>query len=389
MQPFQFLSPGTLDFGPGRIDRLPGHILRHGRSILILRGGTSLEISGSWEKIRTLLRDHAISWKEAQIHGEPSPADIDAICSTHRHQDIDCVVAIGGGSVLDGGKAVAAMLGMSGTVKDYLEKVGHKRPEPRRVPLIAIPTTSGTGSEATKNAVLSEVGPEGFKASLRHDSYIPDIALIDPLLMTGCPAGVTAAAGMDALSQLLESFLSTRGTALTEALAISGLDHIARAFPGVCDALAMDPEARANMAYAAYLSGLTLANAGLGTVHGIAGVLGGFYPVPHGRICGVLLAPIMKKTLEKLPVGHPALAKMNRAGEILTGCSFGDLHAGAGALVRHLEHLQRATGLSRLTGLALSAEDVDRIGSYSGNKNNPVALTADELKTILQACSHP
>ena len=386
MQPFQFFSPPHLDFGAGHIDHLPSHILAFGHSALIIKGGQSLEQSGYWQRICQLLKDNAISWSQATISGEPSPSVVDTIVADHRQDQPDCVIAIGGGSVIDAGKAVSAMLTCPGSVKNYLEKVGNKAPENKRIPFIAIPTTSGTGSEATKNAVLSEVGPQGYKASLRHDSYIPNIALIDPELMIACPPHVTAAAGMDALSQLLESYLSTAATPLTDAMALSGLEHFSRSFPAVCSAKAGNPQDRANMAYTAYLSGLTLANAGLGTVHGIAGVIGGYKQLPHGEICGVLLAPVMEQTLAQLKASDPALEKMSRAASILTRQEYDNPAQGANAFIKHLRWLQRETTLTHFKDNSITGEDINTFAKSSDNKNNPVKISYETIKSILTGC---
>ncbi len=386
MQSFQFFSPPHLDFGTGHIDHLPRHILSFGHSALILKGGQSLEQSGHWQRICKLLKDNNISWSQATISGEPSPSVVDTIVAEHKQDQPDCVIAIGGGSVIDAGKAVSAMLTCPGSVKDYLEKVGHKKPEYKQIPFIAIPTTSGTGSEATKNAVLSEIGPQGYKASLRHDSYIPNIALIDPELMVACPPHVTAAAGMDALSQLLESYLSTAATPLTDALALNGLKYFSRSFPAVCSFEAENPEARANMAYAAYISGLTLANAGLGTVHGIAGVIGGYKPLPHGQICGVLLAPVMEQTLAQLTATDTAMKKMSRAASILTGQVYENDFQGADGFINYLRLLQRETTLTSFNSKYITNEDIDIFAKESSNKNNPVKITYATIKTILTGC---
>ncbi len=389
MQSFQFFSPALLDFGAGHITHLPQHIFQFGQSILILRGGHSLEQSGQWQRICTLFDEHDITWSDAKINGEPSPDDIDTIIDQYKNTLPACVVSIGGGSVIDAGKAVSAMLTMPGSVKNYLEKVGDKSPKDKEVPFIAIPTTSGTGSEATKNAVLSEIGPDGFKASLRHNSYIPDIALIDPELMLACPPHVTAAAGMDTLSQLLESYLSTAATPLTDALAISGLEHLSRSFPAVCHNQARNVAYRADMAYAAYLSGLTLANAGLGTVHALAGTLGGYVPLPHGEICGTLLAPVMQKTLELMSEDNPALNKMCRAANILSKREHKNLREGALALIDHLEWLQRETSLNKFKKNHLTNQIIVKTSESSGNKYNPVIIAKSDLETIIRSCTQP
>jgi len=222
------------------------------------------------------LAAEGLSLRRYPVSGEPSPEVVDRIAAS---LEADVVVAIGGGSAIDAGKAVAAMAEEGGSIVDYLEEVGTKPPTGRRRFLVAVPTTAGTGSEATANAVISRVGASGFKKSLRHEGYIPDIALIDPELALDCPPAVTAASGLDAITQLLEGFVSTGGNPLTDALGRSGLATAGRSFSRAVHE--GDLIARSAMAYAAYLSGVILAIAGLGIVHGIASPLGGAYPVPH------------------------------------------------------------------------------------------------------------
>ncbi len=193
------------------------------------------------------------------LYAIPVVGLVDEVVSRHRRDTPDWVLAIGGGSAVDAGKAISAMLPQSGSVKDFLEGREVRKHDGRKLPFIAVPTSSGTGSEATKNAVLSEVGENGFKSSLRHDNFMPDIAVIDPELMRSCPPGVTAACGLDALTQLLESWVSSKASPITDALALSGLEHVAAGFLRACEDGENDLEARGHMAYAALLSGLTLA----------------------------------------------------------------------------------------------------------------------------------
>jgi len=379
---FSFLSPSHFILKNGAIENLPYLIKNHGSRIVFITGGKSLEESGQRERITQLLKSHSIEWQAFSVDSEPNPEEIDNIVSLSRKMNPNLVLAIGGGSVMDAGKAVSAMLAVSGSVEEYLEGVGSKDTEGKKLPFIAIPTTSGTGSEATKNAVISRIGSDGYKKSLRHDNFIPDYAVIDPSLMLSCPAEVTAASGMDALSQLLESYLSLQANPITDALAKSGLEALASSFPQVCREKASSINARADMAYASYCSGLCLANAGLGTVHGIAGVMGGFVQVPHGKACGTLLAPVMKKTLE-LGSGNIELWwKMATAGRILTGESGTDeeisLH-----LLDKLQSLSEETGMTNFKSLKMDLSLINKISEKSGNKNNPEKLSRNDIREIL------
>ncbi len=211
------------------------------------------------------------------------------------------------------------------SVIDYLEGVGTRTPSGSRIGLAAVPTTSGTGSEATKNAVISRLGEQGFKKSLRHDRYVPDLAILDGSLITSCPASVTAASGLDAVTQLLEAYVSTASSAFTDMIAIEGLTLAAGVLESlVCGTLSDDPEARTVMAYAAYLSGVALANANLGVVHGAASALGGRRPIAHGVVCGTLLHASQKAIIHHLALdesreAEAALHKYSQAGYALAG----------------------------------------------------------------------
>jgi alcohol dehydrogenase class IV len=297
------------------------------------------------------------------------------------------VVAIGGGSVIDAGKAISAMIHAEGSVELYLEEVGAPSRHPgSKVPFIAVPTTAGTGSEATKNAVLSRTGPGGFKRSLRHDGFVPDVAIVDPVLALTCPRAVTAACGMDALTQLLESFVSTRATPFTDDMCRSGLGAVAGSLLPVCGDGGADPVHRSRMAYAAMLSGITLSNAGLGVVHGIASELGAAFGVPHGVACGTVLAGATEATVLRLlasaPEG-PALKKYAEAGEILCGRTFRGPAEGAHALVELLVEWTHGLDIPRLGRYGMKQPDKDAIAARSGNKNNPAQLTAREIGEIL------
>ena len=228
-----------------------------------------------------------------------SPGLIDSVVRESSDKKYDLVVAIGGGSVIDAGKAISAMMYKTDSLTDFLEVVGHKEHPGTKLPFIAVPTTSGTGSEATKNSVISEVGKEGFKRSLRHDNIVPDIALVDPELTLSCSPEITAASGMDCFTQLTEAYISDKSNQYTDALAIEGLRSVkASLVKSYIDG--GDIEARTGMSFAALTSGICLANAGLGVVHGFASSVGGMYNIPHGLVCGTLMAVSNKINVREL-----------------------------------------------------------------------------------------
>ena len=318
-----------------------------------------------------------------------SPELIDSIASDLRASTVDAVVSIGGGSVIDAGKAVSAMLKADGPVMDYLEDVGAKQHSGRKVPFIAIPTTAGTGSEATANAVLSRPGPKGFKKSLRHVNFTPDVAIIDAELMVGCPPGVTAACGMDAFTHLLESYVSIKASPMTDALAESGMAFVRDNLVPACSTRAHDTDTRGAMAYAALMSGITLANAGLGVVHGMASAIGGYCPIPHGVICGNLVGPATRATIQKLFANdpkHPALEKYARAGYLLSGSHFDTIENGCDLLLHTIDTWTRKLELPSLASFGFAQVDVDTIVAESSNKNNPVKFDKEDLRQICRNC---
>jgi alcohol dehydrogenase class IV len=213
---FNFARIPYIIFGAGKLRELYNIIPKFGNNILFVLGGSSLKQYGKWDEISSILEDKSINFFSISVPSEPSPALIDEYANEFRNKDIDLVIGIGGGSVTDAGKAISAMIPKADSIKNYLEGIGNKTHDGRKIPYIAIPTTSGTGSEATKNAVISEVGPNGFKKSLRHDNLIPNVALIDPELMISCPMSITAACGMDAFTQLLEAYVSTKVNPITD-----------------------------------------------------------------------------------------------------------------------------------------------------------------------------
>ncbi|MGK7888464.1 MAG: iron-containing alcohol dehydrogenase [Leptolyngbyaceae cyanobacterium] len=396
MIPFSFAKVPTLHFGAGKIRLLPQLISQWGKSrVLLVTGGRSLQSNGHLERILDVLTTSRLQVDHMVCQGEPSTQWVDANCDRYRDRGIEVVVAIGGGSVVDGGKALSAMLPHHNSIFDHLEGVGKGLPHSGvKLPFIAIPTTSGTGSEATKNAVMSEVGAAGYKKSLRHDNLVPDVVLVDGELLVSCPPDITAACGLDAFTQLVEPYLSPTATPLTDAIAWSGLEAFKANFLAACGPGSADPQVREGMAYAALMSGIALANAGLGIVHGLASPLGGYFPIPHGVACGTLVAESLKvnwQALNQRAPDSPAIAKMIRLGQLLsdTNESNGNQskpdHWYGQACGERLEQWTDQLNIPRLGQYGLQATHLDKVLDGTRNRNNPVALDREEIRSMLLA----
>ncbi len=386
---FVFARIPEIHFGPGKLSQLPKLIGRKGSRVLLVTGSSSFQHSAHFESLTQALKQDDIEYFHAAVSGEPSPAFVDQNVDRYRDERLDWVIGIGGGSAVDAGKAISAMLLQDGSVAACLEGMETKKHDGRKVSFIAVPTSSGTGSEATKNAVLSEIGNRGYKSSLRHDSFVPDIALVDPELMLSCPPQVTAACGLDALTQLLESYVSTKASPMTDALALSGLEHVAKGFIAAFENGQTDIEARSHMAYAALLSGLTLANAGLGVVHGFASPIGGYHAIPHGVVCGTLLGEATRITIETLfsdpDKNQRALEKYARAGILLSGKRSISLNYDCDLLIQTLREWIELTGIPRLRQLNLGEADFPKILDKTSSKNSPAPLNRAQLTAILAA----
>jgi len=380
-----------IEFGAGTSNKLPHKIASYGTHALVVTGASSFMQSAYWSSLRSSLDNQGIAWEHIQVTGEPSPQLVDDVVSRYRYSDINCVVGIGGGSALDAAKAIAGLLKPGNSVMDHLEGVGPELPYlGPATPFIAMPTTAGTGSEATKNAVLSIHGEQGFKKSFRDEKLMAEWALIDPDLLSSCPPQVLAANGMDAFTQLLESYVSSKANPFMDAMAVSGMEHARDAllpwYEGVGDAA----EHRAGMAYAALLSGITLAHVGLGSVHGLASPLGAFFPIPHGVVCGTLVAEATRVNIEALRQRnpeHPALKKYANAGRLLAQQHLVDDEACL-ALVETLQDWTRRLPLPRLGEYGITERDIPRIVANSRGssmKTNPIVLTDEDIAGILRA----
>lgn len=384
---FTFSSTPIIHFGNGKFDSLISHILRYGRSPLFVIG-RSFKSTPLYAILQNELKKNALPFIEVLTQGEPTPKFIDGIVNEYSGKNISTVVAIGGGSTIDSGKAISAMLLEGYSVRDYLEGMELRLHSGRKVPFIAIPTTAGTGSEATKNAVISEVGPGGFKKSLRHENFVPDIAIVDPLLTLSCPANVTASSGLDALTQLMEAFVSTESSHITDALALSGLQHFTKGFQNAWEHGDKDTTARAHMSYAALISGMVLSSSGLGTVHGFASSIGGFYEIPHGVICGTMLGEVtdilVNHIIKDEEEYHVAIKKYGNLGRILTGNRELPDKESCINLVPYIKNLITLTQIPRLGDFRILEKDVDKIVTETSNKNSPYKLNIGQLKQAVR-----
>jgi len=391
IDPFSIARIPRIEFGAGTIKKLPTLAASYGNTLLLVTGASSLDQSGVWPSIEQKLSEARLHWHRVTVNGEPSPQMVDEAVAVHRENAIDLVVGIGGGSVLDAAKAISGLLRIGDTVMDYLEGAGpEKTYRGPAVPFIAIPTTAGTGSEATKNAVLSVHGRDGFKKSFRDEQLVPEYALIDPDLLASCPPALIAADGMDALTQLLESWVSIRANPMTDALAWSGLeaarDNLLPWYEGSGD----PSQARAGMAYAALMSGITLAQTGLGSVHGLASPLGAFFPIPHGVACGTLVCAATRINIDAMLARepeNPALEKYTKVAELLCQQTFSTPEQAWEELLRLLDDWTQQLQLPLLDDYGITPADFDHIVAHargSSMKTNPIVLGDEEIVAILE-----
>jgi alcohol dehydrogenase class IV len=387
VKPFQFARIPKIHFKNGIIADLPGFVRLYGNKLVLVTGKNSFIQSRQAEKLFQDFKKEGIEYHLISVPGEPSPDNIDQAVKRFYDEDINLVVGIGGGSVIDAGKAISAMMYKSESVMEFLEGVGNKDHPGTRLPYIAIPTTSGTGSEATKNAVISQTGKNGFKRSLRHDNFVPDIALVDPELTLNCPQDITAASGMDCFTQLTEAYLSDRSNEYTDALAMEGLKSIKRSLIRSYTN-GEDIDARTGMSFAALTSGICLANAGLGAVHGFASSIGGMYNIPHGLLCGSLMAmanEINVRELRKKSTYTVTLKKYALLGQLfLEGKGMNDDYYIDG-FIQFLHKLTHGFHFPGLNSFEVEDKDIELICSLTESKNNPVKLSLDDLAEIVRA----
>lgn len=388
--PFSIARLPAIEFGNGKFDTVAEQVSRYGRRALIVTGASSFQQTQHWKKLQGKLKQLGITYEVFNVAGEPSPQLVDEAVNQYAGDNFDVVVGIGGGSALDAAKAIAGLLRVKRSVMDYLEGVGPElKYEGPAVPLIAVPTTAGTGSEATKNAVLSKLGLDGFKKSFRDDQLVARLAIVDPDLLASCPSEVIAANGMDALTQLIESYVSIRTNVFNDALGISGLQAARDGLLPLYKSNGSDGEARERMAYASLISGINLAQTGLGSVHGLASPLGAFYPIPHGIVCGTLVASATQKNIEAMlerEPGNVALRRYAQVSEILNQQQFSDDESAWQALTELLHQWTETMKLKRLSEYGLKEEGLDHVVENafgSSMKTNPVVLSKQEVRDVL------
>lgn len=365
---FVFRTAAEIHFGPGEAKRLREHAARFGKRPLVVTGSRGFE---------------GLDGPSVRVSGEPEVATVDAAVRICREERCDVVVGVGGGSVLDTAKAVAGMAANPGSVAEYLEDVGTKTLAAAPLPFVAAPTTAGSGSEATRNAVI-RVPEKGVKRSLRHDLLLPRAAVVDPELSGSAPLPVAAAAGMDALTHLIEAYASNGAQPTTDALAFPGATMAFHALRSLASGQA-DGESKEKMALASLWGGIALANAGLGAVHGLVAPLGGRRAVAHGNACACLLARTLRANIDALQRRAPeslALGRYRRIAHAFGERSIEDL-------VDVLDRLRRDLGIPALSAFGLTSEDIPAIvkdSRGSSMKFNPIVLSDDELAAVLRDC---
>lgn len=389
-QPFSVARLPRIEFGSGKFNLVGRIASQYGKRALLVTGAVSFCKTEYWDLLQAQFRRHQTSFDTVNINGEPSPAMVDDAVARYADSAIDVVIGIGGGSALDAAKAIAGLLRVGHSVMDYLEGVGPEREyKGPAVPFIAVPTTAGTGSEATKNAVLSRHGHDGFKKSFRDDKLVAQYAIVDPDLLASCPREVIAANGMDALTQLIESFVSLKANVFNDALGISGLRAARDGLLPLYRSDGQDAAARERMAYASMISGINLAQTGLGSVHGLASPLGAFYPIPHGVVCGTLVAAATEMNINAMcqrEPDNPALARYARISDVLCEKRHKSHEHAWQDLIGLLHRWTEEMRLQRLGRYGLDAGGLDHVvknARGSSMQTNPVLLSDEEIRAVL------
>jgi alcohol dehydrogenase class IV len=378
---FEFATAERIVFGPGSLEQAGEKIASMGQRAFIVTGSSARNA----QRLFDLLSDKKIQATTFPVSGEPTVDLVQSGVKQARQLTSDVVIGIGGGSAIDCGKAIAALYTNPGEVLDYLEVVGKGQPlGVAPLPYVAIPTTAGTGSEVTKNAVLG-VPEKQVKVSLRSNRMLPRLAVVDPQLTLELPPSITAQTGLDALTQLIEPYVSVAANPLTDSLCREGMQRAARSLQRACQQ-GDDLQARQDMSIASLFGGLALANAKLGAVHGFAGPLGGIFPAPHGAVCARLLPFVMEvnvQALQQRQPESPMLKRYNEVARILTGQAEATAEDGAAWVMSLCENLDipplRQYGLQK----AHFEDIIEKSRRASSMKGNPILLTDGELRQIL------
>lgn len=380
---FAFRTSGHIVFGQGEGRHAPEAAAQLGRRILLVTGAQSLERSGMLELLLDALAGLGAEVTRFPVSGEPDTALIDAGAGACRESGCSAVLAVGGGSALDAAKAIAALATNGGCALDYLEEIGGGREIARPpLPVVAVPTTAGSGSEVTRNSVL-RVPEASVKRSIRHDLLLPRVAIVDPALSATAPVAVAAAAGLDALTHLIEAYVSRSAQPMTDALVVPGMRLAVQALNALADGRS-DSVSSEGMALAGLWGGVALANAGLGAVHGLAAPLGGRHCVAHGVACACLLPHTLRVNYGALRRRSPASPAVDRHEEVAAIVTGGDPSIEQAATA--LEALRVRLGVPSLASLGLGPEDLAAVvaGSRAGSmRHNPIELTDDELEQVL------
>lgn len=379
---FEFATPSRIIFGSGKLDSIGRLVAGFGKRVLVISGAPP----AIQDRLASLLEQTGILYSITKVENEPTVDDLRSILKLTPQNSIDVVIGIGGGSAIDTSKAIAALLTNPGDISDYLEVIGENKPLVNpSLPLITIPTTSGTGSEVTRNAVIRSPAHH-TKVSLRSPNMLPRIALVDPELTLTLPQLITAITGLDALTQLIEPFTCINPNPIADALCMDGIRRIAHSFHKVVDH-GNDLAAREDMSLAALFSGIALANARLGAVHGLAGPIGGEIPAPHGAICAALLPHVMSANISALQnqyPEHPALERYLEIGRLLSS----DRGATAEDGTDWVKGFSTHAGVQPLSKYGLTKSlfpiIIEKAYKSSSMKGNPITLSEPELRTILQ-----
>jgi alcohol dehydrogenase class IV len=379
---FEFATATKIIFGAGKLRELGSVARRFGQRVLLVTGRDTSRAAKAVEFLTT----SGIESTVFPVIREPEISTVEQGVLAARNQRCDVVIGLGGGSVLDAAKAIAAMMANEGEVLDYVEIIGRGKALTKpSIPFIAIPTTAGTGSEVTRNAVLAS--PEHrVKASLRSELMLAKVALVDPELTYDLPPELTATTGLDALTQLIEPYVCSRANPMTDGLCIEGIKRVAGSLP-LAFSDGRNKAAREEMAVASLFGGLALANAGLGAVHGFAGPIGGMFPAPHGGVCAALLPHVMAmnvRALRERAQGHPSLERYQEVARLLAGKANAPVEEG----IEWVQRLIAEFGIPKLSSYEIKQEHVGQIVEQamkaSSMKANPIMLTNGELVEVLQ-----
>jgi len=377
LSPFSVLSAGEIRFGRGQVETVASWISSRAQRIMLVHGSSLQRATFLYEQLQAA----GLHISTFSVAHEPCLSDIQQGVDQGRNEDIELIISFGGGAVIDTGKAIAALIPATGEIQDYLEVVGSgKALESDPLPFVAIPTTSGTGAEVTKNAVIN-VPSHQRKVSLRDNRMLPDLAVVDPALTDNSPRAVTLASGLDALTQVIEPYLCNRANAFTDALC---RDAIPRAIKALVTLMEKEcPKSRDEMAWVSLCGGLALANSGLGVIHGLAGPLGGLCNAAHGALCGTLLPHGLEMNSQCVTSAEV----LSRLDEVRHWLAEG-LQCDAAQAFNALRQWSHSCGLGSLQELGVTADSLplaaEAASTASSMRANPVVLSHEQLLSLLQ-----